>query len=211
MAKSATIEESRPGLRERKRIATRAAITDTARVLVGRHGFTGFTIEELCERVGISRRTFFNYFPSKEDALIGRQEDGFPDDLVEEFVRAGASGPAGHITATLLDDLAELACQTAERATLSREDYAQLVKAIRDDPSLFAKIVDNSAAREREVAELVAERESIAADDPRAVMASVMVSALTRRAGHDYFTQDAGRSYRQILTDHTNALRQLLG
>ena len=59
------------GLRERKRAATRTAITAVARSLTAEHGLNGFTVEEVCEAAGISRRTFFNYFQSKEDAIIG--------------------------------------------------------------------------------------------------------------------------------------------
>ena len=35
------------------------------------HGLSGFTIEQLCESVGVSRRTFFNHFGSKEDVVLG--------------------------------------------------------------------------------------------------------------------------------------------
>ena len=53
------------GLRERKRRATRTAITSAARALTSEKGLNGYTVEEVCEAAGISRRTFFNYFPAK--------------------------------------------------------------------------------------------------------------------------------------------------
>ncbi len=49
------------------------------------YGLNGFTIEQLCEDVGVSRRTFFNYFPSKEDAIIGHFLDQFPADAIATF------------------------------------------------------------------------------------------------------------------------------
>ncbi|WP_449372113.1 TetR/AcrR family transcriptional regulator [Arthrobacter psychrolactophilus] len=45
------------GLRARKREATRSAITAAARRLTSQNGLNGFTIEQLCEQVGVSRRT----------------------------------------------------------------------------------------------------------------------------------------------------------
>ena len=57
--------------RERRKAETAQGLKDAARRLIIANGLTGFTIEELCEEVGVSRRTFFNYFPSKESAIIG--------------------------------------------------------------------------------------------------------------------------------------------
>ncbi|MBG6191909.1 AcrR family transcriptional regulator [Arthrobacter sp. CAN_A212] len=49
---------------------TRSAICDTARRLTIDKGLSGFTVEELCEQVGISRRTFFNYFPPRKTRCL---------------------------------------------------------------------------------------------------------------------------------------------
>ena len=83
------------GLRERKRAATRAAITAVARSLTAERGLSGYTVEEVCERAGISRRTFFNYFPAKEDAILGHVDDDFPEEVVARFMAGGAGSPAG--------------------------------------------------------------------------------------------------------------------
>ena len=59
------------GLRERKRQATAAAIERAAVALVTSEGYEGATVEAMCARAGISLRTFFNYFPSKDHAILG--------------------------------------------------------------------------------------------------------------------------------------------
>ena len=56
-----------------------------------RRGLNGYTVEEVCERGGISRRTFFNYFPTKEDAIIGHADDELPAGVVEDFIGGGGS------------------------------------------------------------------------------------------------------------------------
>ena len=86
---------SETGLRERKRAATRSAITSTARAMTAERGLNGYTVEEVCDAAGISRRTFFNYFPTKEDAIIGHAEDDIPAEAIDEFVAGGADSPAG--------------------------------------------------------------------------------------------------------------------
>src|SRR3954447_3584966 len=62
------------GLRERKRRATRRALQESALRLVAEHGLEAVTVDDVSSSVGVSSRTFFNYFPTKEDALAGDQE-----------------------------------------------------------------------------------------------------------------------------------------
>lgn len=59
------------GLRERKRIATRELIERTSVELVLKFGYDDVTVERICEACGLSRRTFFNYFPTKDAAIGG--------------------------------------------------------------------------------------------------------------------------------------------
>jgi AcrR family transcriptional regulator len=61
------------GLRARKRRETRGRLEEAALFFVGRDGLDQATIEQICERADVSPRTFFNYFDSKEDALLGMQ------------------------------------------------------------------------------------------------------------------------------------------
>ncbi|WP_291474176.1 TetR family transcriptional regulator [Corynebacterium sp.] len=60
-----------PGLRERKRRETRQRIEDCGTELILERGFDQVTLEEICEKAGISRRTFFNYFESKDQVASG--------------------------------------------------------------------------------------------------------------------------------------------
>ena len=63
-----------PGTRERKRIETLQRITEAAIRLFGKHGYEATTLDAIAAEAGISRRTFFHYFKSKDEILLSMQQ-----------------------------------------------------------------------------------------------------------------------------------------
>jgi AcrR family transcriptional regulator len=59
------------GLRERKKLATRGALRDSAMRLFAEQGFAKTTIDQIADAADVSRATFFSYFPSKEEIVFG--------------------------------------------------------------------------------------------------------------------------------------------
>jgi AcrR family transcriptional regulator len=68
------VEGNVNGLRERKKEAARQALHEAAFRLISEHGPENVTIEAIAEAASLSRRTFSNYFPSKEAALYYRED-----------------------------------------------------------------------------------------------------------------------------------------
>jgi AcrR family transcriptional regulator len=79
-------------LREQQRRESWAAVQAAALVLVSEHGFDAVTVDDVAAAAGVSRRTFFNHFPTKAAALF----DPHPDDA-EQLAQllAGADTSAG--------------------------------------------------------------------------------------------------------------------
>lgn len=81
-----------PSLRERNKARARAEIAAAALRLFSEKGFEGVTVEEIVAAAGVSRRTFFRYFDTKEDALLA----DYPElnlRLTHALVQGGAEDP----------------------------------------------------------------------------------------------------------------------
>lgn len=63
-------QDAPPSLAERKRRLVRDQITDAGLRLIAARGFDAVTVEDVAHAAGVSRRTFFRYFASKEDVVV---------------------------------------------------------------------------------------------------------------------------------------------
>lgn len=196
------------GLRERKRAQTRAAISAVARSLTARRGLNGFTVEEACEQAGISRRTFFNYFHTKEDAVIGSFSDELPEDALAAFNRNPAPS-AGSISDSLLSALRQFTLAVLERSTISPSEIRQLIAAVTAEPQLLGRLTREGEVRERQFAELIAAREGLTADHPEIIMAAAVFGAVTKKTSQQFFSEENTRPYRELLDQNLNAARVL--
>lgn len=79
------INVEKMGLRERKRLETYLRIEDKATQLFLEKDYDSVTLEEICEAAMVSRRTFFNYFQSKEHVAVGTIPVGLKDEDYQRF------------------------------------------------------------------------------------------------------------------------------
>lgn len=95
-----------PSRRELNKAATRQAISDSTLELLRSQGPGNFTVEDIAESAGISRRTFFNYFSSTE-AAIASVTHGFLDTALEQFRLRPANEPILESARAALVELAD--------------------------------------------------------------------------------------------------------
>jgi len=143
------METAEPGLRERKRLATRRAIQLAAIQLVADNGLDRLTVDEIGRVADISPRTFFNYFSTKEAAIVGDSPTLPDEQFIVEFVEGGGS---------LLDALARLFTEAVERMAEDRE-LTQLRRAIvKQNPQLFAMRISSMHEFQRDIEHVVLRR-----------------------------------------------------
>lgn len=159
------------GLRERKRIATRRSIQLAAVELAADRGFDRVTIDEISHVANVSPRTFFNYFPSKESAIIGELPE-LPDEAsIDRFVTAGPDEPILDGISTLLieaigvGDGADTGGDPANADPQSMQRLHTLRRALlKDNPELFALRMASMHSFEDALSGVVQRR--LALDDP---------------------------------------------
>lgn len=80
------------GLRDRKRQETRSRLERAAIDIVLSDGLDALTIDAVSERADVSPRTFFNYFDSKEDAVLGLHDPELSDEVLGAHVERAQGG-----------------------------------------------------------------------------------------------------------------------
>jgi AcrR family transcriptional regulator len=184
-------------LRERKRTRTRLMIQTEALRLFSEKGYAQTTVEEIADAAAISPRTFFRYFPSKEDVVIWDEYDPLVDDLL-------GSRPAD-------EPLAET-FRAVMRETLSglyRRDPERLLTRVRLSatvPELRARFLDERTHGVEQLAPLLAAKREAAVDElTLRVVGSALLAAVS--VALDLWQRDGGQSdLLRLLDQATDAL-----
>ncbi|WP_066373867.1 TetR/AcrR family transcriptional regulator [Herbidospora mongoliensis] len=136
------------GRRERKKLATRTALREAALHLALRHGVEHVTVDQIAAEADIAVRTFFNYFSSKEEAMVaGLAAEA--DALITEFRARPRAEPVLR------------ALREAVVTVMAAGDLPEQIDALRlvvRAPSLVPQRLAVYAAREKALAEAIADR-----------------------------------------------------
>lgn len=155
-ARPAPAQPTQPGLRERKKAKTRAAIQGHALRLIREQGYDATTIEQIITAAEVSESTFFRYFPTKEAVVLA-------DDFDPRLVAALQAQPA-----TLAPIPAVRAAFRDAFATLEPDHHAELrarISLISTVPALRAAMLDQLAQTLDVLAAALADRTARRPDD----------------------------------------------
>jgi len=188
------------GLRERKKLATRLALHEAALQLVAEHGLEHVSVDDIAARADVSPRTFFNYFSSKDDAVVGL-DPTMPARQAEAFLgRPAAESPIEALRSIALEQAAEMAEEP--------ELWPLRLQVIDAHPALLARLAAGFGESERALAEAVAERTGtrVGADVYPTLLAAVAAAAM-RTALHRWLATDFTASLPDLVDEAWNALQ----
>ena len=189
--------------RTSRRRATELRIVDAAQRLADERGsLDGFTMEELAEAADVSRRTLFNYFPGKVDAVLG------PDVVVgsEALATFRAGGPTGD----LVEDLQALVLALLENEDVDIDTLARFDRIVVANPQLLVALKQ----RMRRLVELLV---AAAVDRPggdllaRDARLAVAVLAGVAEVAVMSFVEDPEQDFAGLFVSGIESVRRLFG
>ena len=149
MGEVAERQGARPGLRERKKAKTRAAIREQALRLIRAQGYAATTVEQIADAAEVSPSTFFRYFPTKEDAVL---YDPYDPLLAAAFRAQPAElNPLQAVRRAVREVFSALPADVAAEG----REFLALANSV---PELRVRMLDELARSAQLIAELLAER-----------------------------------------------------
>jgi AcrR family transcriptional regulator len=139
--------------------------------MAAEHGLDHVTVDEISEAAGVSPRTFFNYFTSKDEAVIG--------DAVVDEARLVARLTAVPVDVPVVAALRTAFAELVETTQADRDLWSLRMQVVERNPALLSRLVTIGVRNERAVAAAVAARLGLPDDhDYPALVAAVTGAAL---------------------------------
>jgi AcrR family transcriptional regulator len=142
-----------PGLRERKKQATREALSWAALRLAVLHGFDNVLIEDIAADAGVSPRTFNNYFSSKAEAIVWRHLD-----RIRQFGHALRERPSSEPLWPAIIHAALEPFDDNQHDGAPSPEWTAGARLVINEPALIGEYLKAGATAEAELAEAIAER-----------------------------------------------------
>ncbi|MEV6281263.1 TetR family transcriptional regulator [Kribbella sp. NPDC051770] len=188
------------GLRDRARRAVRAEVAGVGFTLFAEHGFDQVTADQIAAAAGMSRTSFFRYFPTKEDVVLGHLEE-----MGEQLTAALAARPADEgawvaLEQAFFDQFGE---------TLEDPDRAlRLARMMQDTPSLRARHLEKQQNWQDLLTPEVARRLRITdtPTDPRPRAVAGAALACLDAANQAWTNSNGTKDMRELITQAMSVL-----
>ena len=187
-------------LRERKKILTRDKLEETALRLFLEKGYDQVRVDDICADTLVSQRTFFRYFASKEDLVLGRLRAHLlqADRLFEACPADEAPRDVLH---TVIDHVAQDYVAEPERERIR-------LRLVSTTPSLEAGLLRVFAGFERLVRDFTAARMSTDAGATHARLLAAAAVGAFRVALETWIDDEAVENLPDLIAANLNVLTQ---
>ncbi|HEY4333003.1 MAG TPA: TetR family transcriptional regulator [Ilumatobacteraceae bacterium] len=180
------------GLREMKKERTRAEIVRVALRMFARRGFDAVTVEEIAAEAEVSHRTFYRYFATKEELVLGP----LPHNLQAFQVSFGARPHTESVVESVRAAMVAMACTWEE----DLDDGHGLLQLIRKTPSLQQRQNERHTAFENVMVPLISSRLGVdPLEDIRPALIAGCAMAAMRTATNQWLSSDHPRPLSSIV------------
>lgn len=138
------------GLRERKKLRTRRTIAVAAMRLFAESGYEETTIADIAKAADVSPRTFFSYFPSKEDVVFAEMDERMAEIRDKLDQRPPGETPLETIRRGIVELMGALASEHGDYGAVQ-------VRLVLERPALQARALQRMHEVQEEIAERVRE------------------------------------------------------
>src|SRR4051812_32545142 len=187
------------GLRERKKVATRLALHQAALELVAERGLDRVSVDDIAGRADVSPRTFFNYFATKDEAVLGLDPAAAERQAADFLARPATESPLEAMRAVARGQAEEMAGET--------ELWPLRLTVIDQHPVLVGRLAASFGESERTLAAAIAERTGthVGADAYPTLLAAVAGAAM-RTALHSWLATEFTASLPDLVDEAWDVL-----
>ncbi|SSC21934.1 transcriptional regulator, TetR family, partial [Klenkia terrae] len=181
------------GLRDRKKAATRRALHVAALELVAERGLDAVSVDEIATAADVSPRTFFNYFPTKDDAVLGLDPDESGSVAAAVAARPGDETPVEALRAVAV-----------ERAAVMARDgelWPLRMRVVDASPVLLAHLAAAFGRGDHEVAAVLAARSGTGPQDLYPLLLAGVSGVAMRTALHRWLATDFTASLPDLMDE----------
>ena len=201
MAPTKTITRA-PSLRDKHKNQTARALRDAALKLFATQGYDATTTEEIADKAGVSARTFFRYFPTKESLLFFGEHDWIQS-YAEELPRQPKSSSD-------LEALCATISSNAHRLERRRQSMLLFVRSVASSPTLRGLEYDHQQESIRALAQAIATRRGKRSPDEACTLLAAVALLAYLRSLEIWLAGPASTGLAKVITKEFNLLSQQL-
>ena len=191
-------------LRERQKEATRQELRRAALRLFQNRGFAQTSVDDIAHAAGVSRSTFFRYYPSKEAVITGDA-----DESTELFLNILRNRPPGEARMAALEETLIEFAQTI-RPDDRKPELTVIQQIVDSDASLSAGRAANTNRWRQEVARALAQRDGRSEPDLEDALASAVLGQITEQMSAEWQASDSTRPANELIRSYFATLRRLI-
>lgn len=195
---NAVTADAPPSRRQAHKLRTERALQQAALELFSKNGYDTTTTDEIAEQAGVSPRTFFRYFPTKESVLFVGEYD-----WIQSFTKHFLAQP------TKLSDIEAARATLLELAPVLvriRKALRQCEQAVASSPTLRGGVVTRQADDITRMADAIAARRGIGDPDEACLLLTNVVLVTYPRALFRWLAGPAATDPREVISEEIDLL-----